>query len=409
MNKKTRSNSEDSRLLDAIFKTAVDAIVVISDRGIIQMVNQAVTDLFGFEEAEMIGQNVNMLMPAPHHKAHDGYLKNYQQTGVKKIIGIGREVPGKRKDGTTFPLRLAVSEIKTENSSVYVGMLHDLTDRKKIENELKTLNHSLEEKVSSRTGELSDTVNKLLSANKKLEFTEQELREALENEQLLNELKSRFVSMASHEFRTPLSTILSSVALIGRFTETEQQNKREKHVDRIKSAVSNLTGILNDFLSLSKLEEGKIECQLEDFDFNLLCEEVKAEIEGLLKNGQDLIHENDSKEQIIKSDKRLMKNVLFNLISNAIKYSPEGKPIYCKNRLENSIFTIEVKDEGIGIPKADHKYMFDRFFRAANVTNIQGTGLGLNIVSKYVELMNGEIGFESEEGEGTTFWVKIPV
>lgn len=409
LNEKTRKITEGSRLLNAIFKTAVDAIVVIDDRGIIQMVNPAVTTLFGYDDIEMIGNNVHMLMPNPHRDAHNGYMENYHRTGIKKIIGIGREVPGKRKDGSIFPLRLAVSEVNTDHGSIYVGMLQDLTDRKKIEEKLKSLNHSLEEKVSMRTEELSDTVNKLLTTNKKLETAEKELLDALAKEQQLNELKSRFVSMASHEFRTPLSTILSSVALIGRFTESDHQPKREKHVNRIKSAVTNLTGILNDFLSISKLEEGKIESNPEEFEFNELCGEVKAEIEGLLKKGQKIFHESDRDNQILFADRRLIKNVLFNLISNAIKYSPENKPIFCKNRIENGEFILEVTDQGIGIPKEDQKHMFDRFFRAGNVTNIQGTGLGLHIVVKYVELMKGKIGFESEQGEGSTFWVRIPM
>lgn len=414
--KKKEKDLEISRQrLNAIFDTAVDGIIIIDRKGIIQMVNPAVSKLFGYDDLEMIGNNIKMLMPEPDHSAHGSYLDNYHKTRKPKIIGIGREVEGLRKDGSQFPFNLGVSEVQTDNGVLYTGIIHDLSTRKKIEDDLKSLNISLEEKVAARTTELTSTVNKLLSTNKKMEneVTERKKAEAalltsLEKEQQLNELKSRFVSMASHEFRTPLSTILSSSALIGRYTEGEQQDKREKHINRIKSSVSNLTGILNDFLSISKLEEGKIENQVEEFDFEVLCTEVKDEIQGLLKAGQTISHQSKLPESLVIMDKRLMKNILFNLVSNAIKYSPEGKPIICIISFEKGNYIVQVKDQGIGIPEEDKKYMFSRFFRATNSTNIQGTGLGLNIVQQYARLMGGELSFESKEGKGSIFTVKIP-
>lgn len=414
---------ESRKRLNAIFKTAVDCIIIIDARGVIQMINPAVTKLFGYEETELTGERINLLMPTPHREKHDDYLANYHRTGKKKIIGIGRDIEGKRKNGTIFPLRLAVSEVKTSTGAIYVGMIHDLTARKEIEEELKHLNQRLEAEVLERTKELSDTVNKLLLSKKKLEFeaterkkavaalrkSERETREALSVAQQLNEMKSRFVTMASHEFRTPLSAILSSTALIGRYTESDQQPKREKHIGRIKSAVTNLTMILNDFLSLEKLEEGKIENQLETFDFNELCGQIAGEMEGLLKKGQQIFHESEEGKLMVNLDPRLLKNILFNLISNAIKYSEEGKSIFCITKKEDNFFTLKIKDEGIGIPIEDQEHLFSRFFRAGNVTNIEGTGLGLNIVRKYVELMGGSIDFESEPEIGSTFTVRIPI
>jgi two-component system sensor kinase FixL len=301
--------------------------------------------------------------------------------------------------------------------------LHDLTDIKDAEAAILKLNEELEEMVGVRTEELSKAVNTLLNINKKLEreikerqAVEHELIESrrnlevsLEKEKDLNELKSRFVSMASHEFRTPLSTILSSAALISRYSETTQQPQRDKHINRIKSAVNGLNGILNDFLSLSKIEEGRIFVNTQSHKIDVVCNEVMDDIEGLLKSGQVLDHQSNSREVVIQTDKNILKNILFNLTSNAIKYSGENTVIKCLTSIEEDILEIEITDQGIGIPKREQKHLFSRFFRASNATNIEGTGLGLNIVAGYVEMLDGSIDFTSVEEEGTTFILRLPI
>lgn len=214
--------------------------------------------------------------------------------------------------------------------------------------------------------------------------------------------------MASHEFRTPLSTILSSADLIEAYVSEAQQPKRERHTHRIKSAVNNLTSILNDFLSLSRLEEGRIEQQPERFELKAFCESVLDEVQGLLKPGQELARAYHLDREEVFMDKRFLKNIMLNLLSNAIKYSGEGAPIECKASLGEGMLNLEIKDHGIGIPKEEQQHLFSRFFRAANVENIQGTGLGLNIVKRYVDLMNGRIQFHSVLGEGSVFTVILP-
>ncbi|MEM8908576.1 MAG: HAMP domain-containing sensor histidine kinase, partial [Bacteroidota bacterium] len=184
---------------------------------------------------------------------------------------------------------------------------------------------------------------------------------------------------------------------------------RDKHVAWIKSAVQNLTGILDDFLSLSKLEEGKITVKMEAFDWSDFLKGIIEELQGILKNGQFIKASGHEVVQMIHTDRRLLKNVLFNLLSNAIKYSPAQAPIYCQSEIRGEELWIRIEDKGMGIPKADQEHLFTRFFRATNVTNIQGTGLGLNIVKKYIELLMGEISFESEEGVGTSFEISIPI
>lgn len=411
-----------SRMLKAIFDTAVDGIVTTNKKGVITMANTAVATLFGYGLEELIGENVSVLMSSKDKDKHDQYLVNYQQTGEKKIIGIGREVIGQKKNGECFPLTLSISEIKTDKGVIYAGILHDISEQKIVQQKIQELNIELEEKVEERTNKLADVVNKLLATNTQLqkEIVERKaIEEALRNSQAnvekalvkereLSELKSRFVAMASHEFRTPLSTILSSASLVERYTTTETQDKRTKHIDRIKSAIRNLTNILNDFLSLSKLEEGKIAQNYTIFDLKPLIESVVEEVAVFAKKGQEITYTQEGEDTEVYLDQQFVKNILINLLSNAVKYSNENSQIDLELVLTKEKLYFRIKDQGMGIPIADQKHLFERFFRAQNAMNIQGTGLGLNIVKRYVNLMNGEITFESQPNEGTTFEVVLP-
>ncbi|MEN0048721.1 MAG: PAS domain-containing sensor histidine kinase [Bacteroidota bacterium] len=419
---KDRTGGELYHLLRAIFEGAIDGIIAIDRKGTVEAVNASAARLFGYEMKEILGKNIKQLMPSPDRERHDEYMENYHRTGIKKIIGIGREVEGQRKDGKVFPFRLSVSEVQTGQETFYTGFIHDVSDLNQARAQLEILNTQLEQLVEARTEELSDVVNRLLKTNKQLEHearereaaeaalraSEKEIRQAYEKEKELGVLKSRFVSMASHEFRTPLTTINSSAALLARYILTEQQGKREKHVDRIKTSVDHMTGILNDFLSLSKLEEGKISLKWRKVNWKDFCESTLEELSGNLKNGQRFNCQNEAGNLIFTSDERLLKQIFYNLLSNAIKYSAERSVISIKSKLENNQLQISIADPGIGIPKVEQQYLFTRFFRAKNASNIQGTGLGLTIVQKYLDLLGGTISFESEEGKGTTFFIEIP-
>ncbi|MEL6651587.1 MAG: PAS domain-containing sensor histidine kinase, partial [Bacteroidota bacterium] len=360
------------------------------------------------------GRNINILMPAPYHEQHDRYIQNYRSTGERKIIGIGREVKGRKKNGSTFPFYLSVSEVKLNGRKIFTGIIHDLTQQKAAEAALKNHTDQLEKRVDARTKALNSAIKGLENEIKERTIVEQKLREtqeeikaALAKEKELNELKSRFVSMASHEFRTPLATILSSLSLLGRYTEPEQADKRQKHFGRIRNNVHNLTGILNDFLSLSKLEEGQIQARMEWFDINELCEELCEEMLSQAKRGQTIRYQSEGAQQIYL-DPTLLRNILVNLLNNAVKYSPEETPIVLQYEQDEGEIRFSIIDQGIGIPQDDQIHMFERFFRAKNVTNIQGTGLGLSIVRRYATLMQGTVSFESVHEHGTTFYLHFP-
>lgn len=414
---------EDPKALISVFETVIDAIIIIDHRGIIVRVNQAGAALFGYDQDELLGRNVSMVMPEPDRSKHDTYIERHIQTGEAKIIGIGREVTARRKDGSLFPVRLAVSKVKVDDNWYFTGILHDLSEIKEAQHKILELNQELEQKVQERTTELSEVVNRLLDTNHKLKFeieerakaelallhNETELKHALEKEKELNELKTRFVSMASHEFRTPLSTILSSASLINKYTDSEQQIKREKHISKIKNSVAHLTNLLNDFLSISKIEEGKLRLQLENIEINAFCQDIIEEIGLNVKPGQRITCELLPQPTVFKLDKTMIRTILYNLLSNASKYSGESTLITLQLKQINGGLEIGVLDEGIGIPDADQKHLFDRFFRASNAGSIQGTGLGLHIVRRYVDLIHGNITFTSREFKGSAFYVKLPL
>jgi signal transduction histidine kinase len=270
----------------------------------------------------------------------------------------------------------------------------------KVNEEIKKMNINLESTVIQRTTELQKTLVEL-------EASKEHLTKSLEKEKEVNDLKSRFVSMASHEFRTPLSTVLSSISLLAKYSTTEDQPKRDKHIDRIKSSVKTLTDILNEFLSLGKIEEGKVEVKSELIDVSEFINSITNEMNVLLKPGQEIKYEHSGNTSTY-TDSSLLKHVLINLISNAIKFSPENANILISCKVDNENTTIKITDQGMGIPMADQIHLFERFFRATNATNIQGTGLGLHIVGRYIEILNGNISYESELEKGSTFKIVLP-
>jgi signal transduction histidine kinase len=273
--------------------------------------------------------------------------------------------------------------------------------------EIQKLNFALEGRVKERTYDLFKAFKELEEVNKKQRQTELEVRKSLEKERDLNEMKTQFVTVASHEFRTPLTTILSSASLIFRYNHSGNSDKIDSHVHQIKASVLNLTEILNSFLSVSKLEEGAVRSNPTSFNLKVLSEEIKEEMLSLIKEDQQLIYEHKGSETVLL-DKHIMRNIFLNLISNAIKYSEKGL-IEIRSEVTPSLVSVSVRDQGIGIPEEDKAFLFKPFFRAQNSEDIQGTGLGLNIVKRYAELLNGAISFESEQGKGTIFKLEIPL
>jgi PAS domain S-box-containing protein len=642
--------------LSAIFNHATEGMLIVNKGGNIVLANTFAEQLFGYRQVELLGMNVENLLPNHLREAHFHHRKTFMNKPETRPMGNGRELLAKRKDGTEFPVEISLSHFKNENGTFAITFILDLTERRKaleqvnreqqlakmyfelapvlfvaldtsgkitsvneygshrlgylkeevvnrhftaflpddekeealerfrkivdgtseeFQNEsivrnslgeeievswrkvaikdksgiviavlgagiditerkkqeeqialhhlaIQNLNEDLEVKIRKRTAELNEAVHKLAAANYDLEknqrlfkaimhhfpdsvigvlnkdllyifvdgqelngigltknnnrgervfdnihpalsreaeeklrtvfaghrisydvemdektYTissvplldesgaineimvvirniterkkvEKELFKSIEKEKELNDMKSKFVTMASHEFRTPLSTVLSSVFLLENYTDQELENNKALHLGKIKRSVNNLTELLNDFISLGKLEEGKIKVSYSEVSVRGLLEELIPEMELVRKGNQTIRCEYIGEEDNILLDKQLLRSILLNLISNAIKYSSLNDEIKLIATLTDNDLIIKVIDQGIGIPQEEHKHIFKRFYRAQNATNIEGTGLGLNIIKKYVRLMKGTIEFQSKLNEGTTFTVTLP-
>jgi PAS domain S-box-containing protein len=386
MTESTKNTIENESGFKALFHYASFGIIVTGSDGIIQLVNPSAERLFGYAKSELIGQLIEILIPDHFHDQHVHHREKYFEKPKARPMGIGMELFARKKNGTVFPVEISLGYYHLAGEKMAMAFVTDITKRQAAELELKKINEELEDRIRERTLELT---------------------EALNSEKELNEMKSRFVSIASHEFRTPLSAILSSISLVDRYTETGLEEKRKKHIERIKSSVKNLTDILNDFLSLDKLEQGKVDVERTRFNLPEFCEDIAEEVKGMLKQGQQIHYTHKGEPEIIL-DKKILRIVMLNLLSNATKYSEENKEIQLLTVSGKKITSVTIIDKGIGIPEEEQKNLFGKFFRAKNALNIQGTGLGLNILKRYVELMNGTIHFTSKLNEGTTFTVDFP-
>lgn len=353
-----RDSQASEARIQAVFDNVIDGIVTINAKGIIQTINPATTQLFGYSEQELIGQNIKILMPDPYQSEHDGYLEHYAQTGEKHIIGVGREVEGKRQDGHTFPLELSVTEIKLSDETLFVGILRDITDRKAAE---KT--------------------------------------------------KAEFISTVSHELRTPLTSIRGSIGLLKGLMAKQLDEKSQQLLNIAHNNTERLLMLINDILDMSKIESGKM-----DFHFNQL--NVRSFLETALDANQGFASqhqvtlqlENHAENAFLHADEGRMMQVMNNLISNACKFAPNNSIVTINAIRRGHNIRISVTDHGSGIPKSLAPKIFDKFTQAdsSDTRKVGGTGLGLNITKLMVEKHNGRISFVSEEGVGTTFYFDIP-
>ena len=395
---------------EALFQYASLGILVANDKGKIQMVNNYLLKQFGYATAdELMGKAIEVLIPPRYHTNHLKYRESYSRHPEPREMGMGRDLFAERKDGSEFPVEISLSNYSTSEGNFAIAFISDITRRKEIENDvlvqreqlaevnlkIEQLNNELEKKVEERTLQLQEAMELLRSSR-------DELRQALSKEKVLSDLKSRFVSMASHEFRTPLSTILSSASLLAKYTESEEQEKRDKHIMRIKASVNNLTGILNEFLSIGKIEDGKIIANYSEFNMRELVDAICSEMRTMATASQQINCRHKGND-IILSDPAMIRNIILNLMSNAIKFTNEGGTISVLSENTGKGLKITITDNGIGISEEDQQHLFERFFRAKNSTNIQGTGLG-----KYVELLNGKIRWESMLEKGTSFSINLP-
>lgn len=390
-----QNNFNQSYRYEALFNHASMGIVVVNSQGIILSVNPFALNLFCYSIDEIIDKPIEILIPKRFHHRHVDHREQYTQSPKSRPMGLGMGLFGVKKDGNEFAVEVSLGTYEKDGDKNVIAFISDTSVRKNAEAEIIKLNDELEATVEQRTKELTDAMHQL-------EKSKEELSRSLAKEKELSELKSRFVSMASHEFRTPLSTVLSSSYLIEKYVKAEEQPKRERHLQRIVSSVNMLTDILNDFLSVGKIEEGKIPVRISYFNIRVHIEAVIEEIKNNLKPNQQIKYKHEGETEV-ELDTSLMKHIIMNLVSNASKFSAEGSIIEIDTTGTEQQLILRVKDNGIGISKEDQHHLWERFFRGTNVANIQGTGLGLHIIAKYAELMNGTTACNSELEKGTEF------
>ncbi|MBW2938287.1 PAS domain-containing sensor histidine kinase [Aureisphaera sp. CAU 1614] len=400
---------KEKGLFDLLTETISEGIVIVNAKQTIVTLNETLAQLFGYNKEELVGEPLEILIPQRYHHNHSSHVKTFLKNSEKRIMGQGRELFGIRKDGSQFPLEVGLKPFQSNGEINVMALVIDITLRKQHEQQLKDLNNQLEQKVSERTQELQDSIVQLENEIEKRKDAENKIKESLRKERELNELKTKFLSLVSHEFKTPLSGILSSTSLIGKYTTTEQQEKREKHVKTITSKVKYLNNILDDFLSVERLETGKVNYKITLFPLSKVINEVIYNANMLLKEGQIINYPEGIDDIEINFDEKVLELVLSNLVNNAIKYSPENTNIDLKVFQKEKSLQITIIDQGIGIPKKEQKFIFNRYFRAENALLNQGTGIGLNIAKSHLENLGGGITFESKENEGSSFKIEIPM
>lgn len=401
-----RALAHSVRRFEAVFTNATIGIIVCDQAGRMVSANELAARLFGYPPAALLGQGIGVLVPEAMGPAHDQLRASFNAHPHVRNMGVHSDLQGQRRDGSVFPVEISLSYFYLDEELYVVAYLLDTTLKKAAEQELRDqhqhvarLNAELEQRVADRTHALLNTLEQL-------ERRSQELAQALAAEQELGELKSRFVSMASHEFRTPLTAVLTSAALIGKYPGGDQQAQRLKHLARINTPVNHLNNILEEFLSVGRIEEGKVEAHAVPFDLNTLLDEVVADVQSLRKAGQT-IGRQVACPAPFRLDSSLLRKILVNLLSNALKYSGENSAVSVQAACHDNQLTLCIVDQGVGISQTDQVHLFERFFRARNVSTVPGTGLGLYIIAKYLELMRGTIDLRSELGHGTTVTVTI--
>ena len=410
-----KSIDREKQYMNALFEYATEGVILTNEQGRIVLINPAALRLFGYEENELLGKQIEELIPTRFHHNHQAYRTGFYKQPSNRTMGHGRDLFARNSLGDEFPVEVSLSFFKQRNEFYVIAFVVNITERKEAEKRLieqkdqlekvtfaiRKLNAELETKVEERTLILREALHEL-------ERSQKELNDALNKEKELSELKSRFVSMASHEFRTPLSTVLSSASLISKYVTTDDQLKREKHTRRIKDSVKHLNDLLEDFLSLGKLEEGKISATAGEIVIADFIEELEDEIRAILKDGQ-LIEVDNQTTGTFVTDKKLLKNVMINLLTNAVKFSPENKSVRIVVSKAGSRLHLCVEDQGIGISDEDQQHLFSSFYRGKNATNIQGTGLGLHIVKRYLDLLGADVHIKSTLNEGTTVCIDVPL
>ena len=397
------------------FDSLIEGLCIANGAGEIVMNNSACEEIFGYERGELIGQSIDVLIPEPHRNVHHYRFESYIQHPRKFKKGKGREFYGVHKDGSLLDLEIGLNFFEYEGQRFAKALISEIGTRKRKVTEIKESNRRLEGEVDRRTKLLTKAVSELERSNFLLKEevnerikAEENAKRAFKKEKELSQMQAKFLSMVSHEFKTPLSGILTSASLVEKYNEKNPNERISNHVATIKNLVLQLNDILDDFLVLENSESGKYQFNSSRFMICDLIKKIVSDAKALMKPGQKFEIMSCKKSVPVVQDRKVVDIILRNIIYNAIKYSPANSTIHIHIRINDTVH-IEIQDEGIGIPEEAMAHIFDRFYRAKNVLHIQGTGIGLNIVRRHLHRMKGSIEISSKENEGTTVFLNLPV
>lgn len=406
---------QEKDIFNVLFEAVSEGVIVVNEKQEIVTTNSSTEVMFGYKKDELLNESLNVLIPKKYQSGHGAHFKGFMKHKESRQMGRGRDLFGINKDGSTFPVEIGLNPFEISGKSFVMALVVDISIRKQQEEHIVELNAELENKVKKRTKELHENIDKLQlvnleldTENKKRIEAEKKSKVALKRERELNELKTKFLSLVSHEFKTPLSGILTSTILLGKYKLAQQQEKRDKHIDTITNKVHYLNNILNDFLAVEKLETGKVNYTIGTFKISKIVNEVLYSANMLLKGGQKINYPENIDEMSLTQDEKTIELALSNLIHNSIKYSSENSIIDIDIEQDDKVTIFRVKDNGIGIPIKDQKNIFNRYFRGENALLTQGTGIGLNIVKNHLKNLGGTISFKSKEHIGTTFILTVP-
>lgn len=411
--------TQNQKILNILFKAVSDGVLIADKSQTIIAANSAAKRMFGYEIEELYKKRLPHLISKNYPLNYALYFNEPISEQEHPHLTFKHPHFGIRKDGSMFPIKTKLNPFNLRGKKYVMTLIIDLSLLKKQEQKIKQLTTALENKTMERTHVLETTIDKLKAVNIELNYEnkkriqiEKKVKTTFAKEQELNDLKAKFIALLSHEFKTPLSGILTSTILLRKYELTTQQKKRNKHINIIANKVhylnTILNTILNDFLSIEKLETGTFSYHPKLFKVSNLIQELVQNASMFLKEGQKINYSDNIDAFSMFQDKKIIALTLFNVVHNAIIYSPENTPIDIII-LQNNMETIfKVKNKGIGIPEKDQKKIFKRYYSAENVLLIQGTGIGLSIAKQHTENLGGTVHFTSKEHSETIFSITIP-
>jgi len=374
------------RLLDA----APDAILEVDSQGRIVLINQTAEKMFGYSRDELMGLNVETLVPASMRAGHVAHRTSYTAHPQMRPMGTGLELHAQRKDGSLFPVEISLSPNPNEEGERVIALVRDITARRQVEDRLKAIQEQY-------TAELS-------AKNQQLEARNLDVERA-------NRLKSEFLASMSHELRTPLHTIIGFSELLTEELEGPLNDKQKRFLGHILQDSRHLLDLINEILDLSKIEAGRLELQKEEMDFAGCLQEVVGGIQQQAAAKSIRLEVNNEYRGTLYADRTRVKEILYNLLSNALKFTPDGGHVWVQTVVQGRELHVLVGDTGIGVHPEEHHTIFEKFYQVGSTTKgtREGTGLGLPITRKLVELHGGQIRLESSPGEGSRFSFTLPL